>query len=164
MVPSRPVHPAVYPVRVRHHHPRDLGVTGGSCLRHLRQGAGFRHGRLALAPAHPPALEPEHPAGPGADRPRDLQAHQRLHLLPEGWQGHPVTLLRTLTAAPACSPRRPLPLRTQPAPDRSPAPACYRKSSNRSWSTGPVPEPSGKPPAIAAVTASFARPTASGTE
>src|SRR5215467_12096293 len=56
------------------------GANRGFRLRHMRQEAGLRQQRLALAPPHPPPLEPQHPDRSRC-RVRDAQAPERLHLL-----------------------------------------------------------------------------------
>ena len=63
-----------------------MGGSRGFRLRRLRQGAGLRQQRVALARPHSPSLEPEHPDRSG-DRVRDAQAPERVHLLHQGWQG-----------------------------------------------------------------------------
>src|SRR5215469_3090603 len=66
------------------------GANRGFRLRRMRQEAGLRQQRLALAPPHPPPLEPQHP-----DRSRyrvwHAEAPARLHLLHQGRQGLPLT-------------------------------------------------------------------------
>src|SRR5262245_15697074 len=56
-------------------------------MRRVRQAAALRHAPLALAPAHQAALEPERAARAG-DGGRHTQARQRVHVVPEGRQGH----------------------------------------------------------------------------
>ena len=67
-----------------------IGVHGGCRLRHLRQEAGLRKQPSLVAQDHEASLQPQHPARPG-DRERHAQAPQRLHRLPQGRQGLPLT-------------------------------------------------------------------------
>src|SRR5215469_17885393 len=74
--------------------PTDLptinGANRGFRLRRMRQEAGLRQQRVALAPPHPPPLEPEHPDR-SRYRVRHAQAPERLHLLHQGRKGLPLT-------------------------------------------------------------------------
>src|SRR5580704_1040876 len=62
----------------------------GFRLRRLRQAAGFRQQDLALAPPHPPPLEPQHPDRAGRRR-TDAEAAERVYLVHQGRQGQPLT-------------------------------------------------------------------------
>src|SRR5215469_4031652 len=126
----------------------------GFRLRRVRQGAGFRQQRVALAPPHPAPLEPEYSASARHGR-ADAQAAERVHLVHQGGQGHPLTaraanqLLRSADAA-------------RPRADLS-GDKLTGWRIRQPWSTGPMPAPSGKPPSIAPVTYSLAASTAVGT-
>jgi hypothetical protein len=67
-----------------------LERSRGFRLRCVRQGAGLRQQRVALAPPHPASLEPEHSARPRDGR-QDAPPAERVHLLHQGRQGHALT-------------------------------------------------------------------------
>src|SRR5690606_9044173 len=72
-------------------HPRRRrSVRRGCRVRRLWQGAGLRQVGLALSPTSQPPVEPEHPDRARARRHLPAEAPQRMHVLPEGGQGHPV--------------------------------------------------------------------------
>src|SRR5215472_19116080 len=71
------------------------GASRGFRLRRLRQAAGLRHERLALAPPLAAPLEPEHSARAGQGE-RHAAAAERVYLVHQGGQGHTLALLAEL--------------------------------------------------------------------
>src|SRR5215472_5131077 len=74
----------------RPHYEPPMERSRGCRLRCVRQGAGFWQQRVALAPPHPAPLEPEYSA-PARHGGADAQAAERVHLVHQGGQGHPLT-------------------------------------------------------------------------